>query len=123
MNKLKNYLYFLLLVLHINAFAQYATGTGDDLTAASENVNKLLVIAVQLLVIGLFALGFGFICVSFTKYKKHKKLPTFVPLQTVVLMFLGGVIFIILGIVYIYTGREIFGPDYMSLLNPGEQKI
>ena len=45
-------------------------------------------------------------------------MPTFVPLQTVVLMFLGGALMIGVGVIYIYTGEDVLGPDYLSMLTP-----
>ena len=116
MKNIKYFIYFFFLLFDIYA---HASG-GGDLIEASGNVNEILVIAVQLLVLSMFILGFGFVVISFAKFKKHRKMPTFVPLQTVVLMFVGGVIMIILGVVYIYTGEHVFGPDYLSILEPGD---
>lgn len=115
MTLFKRFLPFIFLLIHTIAFARSGE---SDLISTSANVNQLLVIVAQLLVLALFILGFGFIMISFSKYKKHKKMPTFVPLQTVVLMFLGGALMIGVGVIYIYTGEDVLGPDYLSMLTP-----
>jgi drug/metabolite transporter (DMT)-like permease len=120
MNRLKFVYILILMVTHELAYSMTNRG---DLVSTTENVNQLLIVAAQLLVVSLFMLGVGFIMISMTKYKKHKKMPTFIPLQTVVLMFLGGVVLIGLCVIYYYTGEDILGPDYLSILSQSNEQL
>ena len=109
---------FCLLLVSARIFA--ASG---DLTEATEHINALFVIMAQLLVFSLFVLGVIFILLSIAKYKKRKKMPTFIPFQTIVIMLLGGIFLLMVGVLYFYVGDKAFGPNYLSLFAPADDRL
>lgn len=122
---MKRYFYVLMLSLYsLVALAEEQVGDATpDITQASENVNSILIVVTQLFVLGIFILGVGFILISIHKYKQHRKSPMFMPLPTVLAMFFGGFFMIMVGVLYFYTGERVFGPDYLSILDPGEADL
>lgn len=111
------------LSIYILFLSLYFPALAADLIETSAGANSVLVILMQLIIFSCAVIGFFLFVSSFYKYKKRKKSPTFISMQSVVVMFLGGLVLMLLGLLYYITGEFIFGPDYLSLFEPPDEEL